>query len=552
MIYLKKNHSNRLILIFLILGFNSCNNKIEVDLISHNGIIYSLDDNNNVFEATAFKNGKIIDIGKTHQILNKYQSKNKLDLQGKIAYPGFIDAHCHFLYYGLQLAMVDLSSANSFEEIIEILKKNNDKNDGDWLIGYGWDQNQWKDKNWPNNELLNKNFSNTNVVLNRIDGHAIMVNETAIKTAKVPTDTVVSGGYIEKINGKVTGLFMDNAMSLILEKIPEANEEQKKKALLKAQQDCISLGLTTVDIAGLNRKDIELINNLHKTGELKIKVYAMLSDNKENFHYFIDSIGKPLKTTKLNVRSFKFFADGSLGSRGACLLKPYSDKKTTNGMLLQQQELFEKKLKKIKDFGFQACTHAIGDSTNRTILKSYGEILKTSNDFRWRIEHVQCISPGDIHLFKKYNIIPSVQPTHATSDFSWALLRLGKNRLTNCYRYQTLFEENRIIALGTDFPVEEINPIHTFYAAVFRKNKDGLPLNGFQKNESLNRLDALKGMTIWPALANFEENEKGSLEINKSADMIVLDKDILDENQKKILNTKVLYTIIDGEIVYQN
>ena len=552
MIYLKKNHSNRLILIFLILGFNSCNNKIEVDLISHNGIIYSLDDNNNVFEATAFKNGKIIDIGKTHQILNKYQSKNKLDLQGKIAYPGFIDAHCHFLYYGLQLAMVDLSSANSFEEIIEILKKNNDKNDGDWLIGYGWDQNQWKDKNWPNNELLNKNFNNINVVLNRIDGHAIMVNETAIKTAKVPTDTVVSGGYIEKINGKVTGLFMDNAMSLILEKIPEANEEQKKKALLKAQQDCISLGLTTVDIAGLNRKDIELINNLHKTGELKIKVYAMLSDNKENFHYFIDSIGKPLKTTKLNVRSFKFFADGSLGSRGACLLKPYSDKKTTNGMLLQQQELFEKKLKKIKDFGFQACTHAIGDSTNRTILKSYGEILKTSNDFRWRIEHVQCISPEDIHLFKKYNIIPSVQPTHATSDFSWALFRLGKNRLTNCYRYQTLFEENRIIALGTDFPVEEINPIHTFYAAVFRKNKDGLPLNGFQKNESLNRLDALKGMTIWPALANFEENEKGSLEINKSADMIVLDKDILDENQKKILNTKVLYTIIDGEIVYQN
>ena len=552
MMYLKKNHSNRLILIFLILGFNSCNNKIEVDLISHNGIIYSLDDNNNVFEATAFKNGKIIDIGKTHQILNKYQSKNKLDLQGKIAYPGFIDAHCHFLYYGLQLAMVDLSSANSFEEIIEILKKNNDKNDGDWLIGYGWDQNQWKDKNWPNNELLNKNFNNVNVVLNRIDGNAIMVNETAIKTAKVPIDTVVSGGYIEKINGKVTGLFMDNAMSLILEKIPEANEEQKKKALLKAQQDCISLGLTTVDIAGLNRKDIELINNLHNTGELKIKVYAMLSDNKENFHYFIDSIGKPLKTTKLNVRSFKFFADGSLGSRGACLLKPYSDKKTTNGMLLQQQELFEKKLKKIKDFGFQACTHAIGDSTNRTILKSYGEILKTSNDFRWRVEHVQCISPEDIHLFKKYNIIPSVQPTHATSDFSWALLRLGKNRLTNCYRYQTLFEENRIIALGTDFPVEEINPIHTFYAAVFRKNKDGLPLNGFQKNESLNRLDALKGMTIWPALANFEENEKGSLEINKAADMIVLDKDILDENQKKILNTKVLYTIIDGEIVYQN
>ena len=552
MIHLKKNHPNSILLFFLIICLNSCNNKIEVDLISHNGIIYSLDDNNNVYEATAFKNGKIVDIGKTHQILNKYQSKNKIDLKGKTAYPGFIDAHCHFLYYGLQLAMVDLSSAKSFEGIIEILKNNNDKNDGDWLIGYGWDQNQWKDKNWPNNELLNKNFKNLNVVLNRIDGHAIMVNETAIKTAKVPLDTVVSGGYIEKIDGKVTGIFMDNAMSLILEKIPEANEESKKKALIKAQQDCISLGLTTVDIAGLNRKDVELINNLHLTGELKIKVYAMLSDNEENFKYYIDSIGKPFKTTKLNVRSFKFFADGSLGSRGACLLKPYSDQKTNYGMLLQQKELFEKKLEKLKYFGFQACTHAIGDSTNRTILKSYGKILKTSNDLRWRVEHVQCISSEDIYHFKKYNIIPSVQPTHATSDFSWALMRLGKNRLSNCYRYKTLFEENRIIALGTDFPVEEINPMHTFYAAVFRKNKDGLPLNGFQKNESLNKLDALKGMTIWAALANFEENEKGSLEINKAADMIVLDKDILDKNQKKILKTKVLYTIIDGEIVYQN
>ena len=538
--------------IILICLLNSCINKTEIDLIIHNAKIYTIDDNNSIYEAIAIENKKIIALGKNNQILNKYKAKSKIDGGGKFIYPGLIDAHCHFLYYGLQLEMVDVSNANSFNEIIDLLIKQKGKNKTNWLVGYGWDQNQWEDKNWPNNELLNKNFNNLNVVLNRIDGHAIMVNETAIKTAKVSMDTVVSGGYIEKINGKVTGLFMDNAMSLILEKIPEANEEQKKKALLKAQQDCISLGLTTVDIAGLNRKDIELINNLHNTGELKIKVYAMLSDNKENFQYFIDSIGKPLKTTKLNVRSFKFFADGSLGSRGACLLKPYSDKKTSNGMLLQQQELFEKKLKKIKDFGFQACTHAIGDSTNRTILKSYGEILKTSNDFRWRVEHVQCISPEDIHLFKKYNIIPSVQPTHATSDFSWALLRLGKNRLTNCYRYQTLFEENRIIALGTDFPVEEINPIHTFYAAVFRKNKDGLPLNGFQKNESLNRLDALKGMTIWPALANFEENEKGSLEINKSADMIVLDKDILDENQKKILSTKVLYTIIDGEIVYQN
>ena len=548
----KKTQFKNLILFYFFFSFFSCNNKIEVDLISHNGIIYTLDDNNNVFEASAIKNGKILALGKSNQILNKYQSENKIDLQGKTVYPGFIDAHCHFLQHGLQSSMVDLSSANSFEGIIEILKASVNKNEGNWLIGYGWDQNKWKDKIWPNNELLNKNFKEINVVLNRIDGHAIMVNETAIKNSKVPLDTTVNGGYIEKINGKVTGLFMDNAMSLILNKIPEANEKTKKTALLKAQKDCISLGLTTVDIAGLNKNDVELIDNLQKTGELKIKVYAMLLDNEENFNYFIDSIGKPLKTAKLNVRSFKFFADGSLGSRGACLLSPYSDQKSTFGMLLQQRDLYEEKLKKLKEFGFQACTHAIGDSTNRTVLKSYSKILNSSNDLRWRLEHVQCISPDDIHLLKKFNIIPSVQPTHATSDFSWALLRLGKSRLLNCYRYQTLFEENRIIALGTDFPVEEINPIHTFYAAVFRKNKEGLPLSGFQKNEALNRIEALKGMTIWAALANFEENEKGSLEINKSADMVVLDKDILDENQLEILNTKVQYTIIDGEIVYEN
>lgn len=548
----KKTQFKNLILFYFFFCFFSCNNKIEVDLISHNGIIYTLDDNNNVFEASAIKNGKILALGKSNQILNKYQSENKIDLQGKTVYPGFIDAHCHFLHHGLQSSMVDLSSANSFEEIIEILKASVNKNEGNWLIGYGWDQNKWKDKIWPNNELLNKNFKEINVVLNRIDGHAIMVNETAIKNSKVPLDTTVNGGYIEKINGKVTGLFMDNAMSLILNKIPEANEKTKKTALLKAQKDCISLGLTTVDIAGLNKNDVELIDNLQRTGELKIKVYAMLLDNEENFNYFIDSIGKPLKTAKLNVRSFKFFADGSLGSRGACLLSPYSDQKSTFGMLLQQRDLYEEKLKKLKEFGFQACTHAIGDSTNRTVLKSYSKILNSSNDLRWRLEHVQCISPDDIHLLKKFNIIPSVQPTHATSDFSWALLRLGKSRLLNCYRYQTLFEENRIIALGTDFPVEEINPIHTFYAAVFRKNKEGLPLSGFQKNEALNRLEALKGMTIWAALANFEENEKGSLEVNKSADMVVLDNDILDENQLEILNTKVQYTIIDGEIVYEN
>ena len=550
MINLKNIKLNKIAVILTLLITVACKEKIEVDFISHNGTIFSMDDNFNIYEAIAIKNGKILALGKNDQILNKYSSIETIDLKGLFAYPGFIDAHCHFLAYGLQQGMVDVSSAKSFHEIINILKKNIDKENNRWLIGYGWDQNQWKDKNWPNNSLLNEHFKDLNIVLHRIDGHVIMVNEMAIKTAKVALDTIILGGYIEKIDKKVTGLFIDNAMNLILEKIPEADESTKKKALLKAQEDCISQGLTTVDIAGLNKEDVELIDKLHSSKELKIKVFAMLSDNENNFKYFLDTLTKPYKTEKLNVRSFKFFADGSLGSRGACLLKPYSDQKKTYGMLLQNQKAYEEKLAKIKELGFQACTHAIGDSTNRTVLKSYAKILEKSNDLRWRVEHVQCIHQNDIHFFNQFNIIPSVQPTHATSDYSWAALRLGEKRLKECYQYQTLLEQNFLIALGTDFPVEKINPIYTFHAAVFRKNSSGKPLSGFQKKEALSRINALKGMTIWAALANFEENEKGSLEIGKSGDMVVLNTEILSHKENDILKTKVIYTIIDGEKVY--
>ena len=298
---------------FVLLFLISCNTKIDVDLIIHNGNIYSLDENNFNYEATAVKNGKILAVGKNNQILNKYKSNEKIDLKGKTMYPGFIDAHCHFLTYGLQFEMVDLSKAQSFNEIIDILKKSDTKNDNQWLIGYGWDQNQWKDKNWPNNDLLNENFKNLSVVLKRIDGHAIMANDAAIKSAKINSDTLIDGGYIEKIEGKMTGLFVDNAMELILSKIPSPSEKTKKRALIRAQEDCFSLGLTTIDIAGLNKEDIDLIYQLHLTKELQIKVYAMLLDNDKNFNYYLDTLGQPFKTDKLNVRSFKFFADGSLG-----------------------------------------------------------------------------------------------------------------------------------------------------------------------------------------------------------------------------------------------
>ncbi len=530
----------------------SCITKTKVDLIVHNATIYSVNSNNDVFESIAVKDGKIIELGKNNQILNKYKAKQTLDIAGKYIYPGFIDAHCHFLSYGLQQQMVDLSAANSFTDVIKILKTYSLQKNNQWIVGYGWDQNKWKKKTLPNNKLLNDNFKNTNVVIQRIDGHALLANEKAIKSLKINLDTIINGGHIEIIGDKATGIFVDNAMNLVLDKLPKPNELSKKNALLKSQKECFSLGLTTVDIAGLNKADIELIDGLQSSEELKIKVYAMLSDNKENFNYYLDSIGKPIKKNRLNIRSFKFFADGSLGSRGACLLKPYKDKVSTNGFILQKIESLENKLIKLKRNGFQACTHAIGDSANRTILKSYSKILKENNDLRWRVEHAQCVSQEDLNIFSKFNIIPSVQPTHATSDFRWAILRLGKKRLLNCYQYYSLFKQNNLIALGTDFPVEEINPIHTFYAAVFRKNSDGGPIEGFQKDQALTRIEALKGMTIWAALSNFEENEKGSLEIGKYADMVVLNKDLFTETHLEVLKTKVLKTIVNGEIVYSD
>lgn len=532
---------------------SSCIQTTKVDTIIHNAVIFSLDQDNMIFESMAIQDGKIIEIGKENQILNKYKSSNKIDLKKKFVYPGFIDAHCHFLEYGIQKQKINLESAKSFGDVILLLKNAKSIDSTTWIQGYGWDQNNWENKNWPTNEELNSKFPNQPVIISRVDGHALMANSKAIEIANIPFDTTIEGGYIEKIEGKHTGLFIDKAMDLIYSKIPKILENEKKRALLKAQEDCIAVGLTTVDIAGLNYDDIQLIENLHKSGELKIRIYAMISDSPENFSYFIDSVGEPIILPKLTVRSFKFFADGSLGSRGACLIKPYSDlQKNHYGQLLTNIKEYQSKLELLHEYGFQACTHAIGDSANREILNQYSKILGGVNDLRWRVEHAQCINPNDLHHFRENNIIPSVQPTHATSDFMWALTRIGKKRLQNCYQYNTLFKENQLIALGTDFPVEGINPIHTYYAAVYRKNKNNKPIGGFQIEESLKPIDALKGITFWAALANFEENTKGSLEEGKYADFVVLNNEITTCDKDEILKTKVIRTYINGEEVYKN
>ena len=532
---------------------SSCMKTEEVDLIIHNGNIVSVTEDSLIFDAMAIKSGRIIAIGKEQQILNKYSAAESIDLQLDWVYPGFIDAHCHFLGYGLSLQQLELKGTKSFEEVVERCINFNKNNISTWIEGRGWDQTIWENSSNPNKKALDDKFPNTPVLLRRVDGHMAIANQSALNIAGITTETEISGGFIEILNGEITGIISDKAVDHIRQFIPKPNEQQKKKALLDAQRNCFAVGLTTVDDAGLNKSDVQLIENLEKSEELKMRIYIMLSDTKENFDYYLDTVGGPYKTDRINVAAFKFYGDGALGSRGACLLSPYSDVDSAHyGMLLNNPNYYREKAQLIYDRGFQMCTHSIGDSTSRLILNIYGDILGGENDKRWRIEHAQVVDSADFKLFKEFNIIPSVQPTHATSDMRWARLRLGKTRIRFGYAYQKLLYQNKLIALGTDFPIESINPIETFYAAVARKNKNGMPKNGFQIENALSRWETLKGMTIWAALSNFEEQDKGSLEVNKLADFTILDRNILTVPEDEILETQVKATYVNGELVYKH
>jgi predicted amidohydrolase YtcJ len=319
------------------------------------------------------------------------------------------------------------------------------------------------------------------------------------------------------------------------------------KALISAQEIAFENGLTTIAEAGISREQIELIDSLHKSGVLKIKIYAMIENNTEDVDYYLEK--GPYKTDKLNVRSVKVYADGALGSRGASMIDEYSDRRGYFGIIRTPIDSIKNLAFKLAGTKFQMNTHAIGDNANRIVLNAYGDALFNYRDPRWRVEHAQVINENDIDLFNQ-KIIPSVQPTHATSDMYWLYDRVGKKRANLAYAYKELLTRSKVIAFGTDFPVEDISPIMTFYSAVARKDIDGYPSEGFQMENSLNRADALYAMTVFGAYANFEENEKGSIEIGKSADFIILDNDLIISEEDKIPSTNIVATFIDGELVF--
>lgn len=525
----------------------SCNENIEVDFIVTNAKIYTVDSAFSVAECFAVKDGKFIAVGNSKEILSKYNSDQILDLKGKYVYPGFIDAHSHFYGYCMTLLQADLRGTKSFEEILEVIKIHDEKYNSEWVLGRSWDQNDWDVKEFPTKEKLDKLFPNKPVYLKRVDGHAAIANSKALELAGITNKTQVDGGKIYLQNDEPTGVLIDNAMTLVSNLVPDPEQEIAIKALKQGEQNCFEVGLTSVCDAGLYKKQILLIDSLQNIGEMNMRVYAMLEPNEENINHFAKN--GIYKTDYLNVRSIKLYADGALGSRGACLIEPYSDDPENYGLIVEPVEFYHEMCKVAIENNYQINTHAIGDSANRLMLNIYSEYLNGPNDKRWRIEHAQVIHLDDVEKFGKYNIIPSIQSTHCTSDMYWADERLGDERIKNAYIYKVLLDQNGWIPNGTDFPVEKIDPLLTFYASVSRKDLEGYPENGFQKENALSREETLKSMTIWAAKAAFEENEKGSIESGKFADFIVLDKDIMEIDENKIPYINILNTYISGDKV---
>jgi len=521
----------------------------EADLILTDGVVYTVDPQFTTAEAIAVKDRRIIDTGTTEEITKRYSAPRVVDLQGAFVYPGWIDAHCHFFGYGMNLNSADLVGTRSVEEIITILQTHHGKQGGAWITGRGWDQNDWEVMEFPDRTMLDEHFPDIPVLLRRIDGHAAWVNTKALELAGVTPETKVDGGSVLLKDGLPSGILIDNAIDLVDRQVPPPSREEIVQALHQAETNCFRVGLTSVNDAGLPASTIRLIDSLYRAGDLKIRINAWLSATAENFTEYVEK--GPRQNDYLTVNTLKLFADGALGSRGARMIEPYTDDPGNSGLFVTPGEVLENQCRKAYEHGFIVATHCIGDAANRRMLQIYGRILGGDNDRRWRIEHAQVIHPDDFELFGRYRITPSVQPTHATSDMYWAEQRLGPERMEGAYAYRRLLDENGWLADGSDFPVEDINPLYGFYAATVRKDHAGVPGGGFMPEQALTREEALRAMTIWAARAAFEEHLKGSIEKGKLADLVITDKDLMTAPDEELFRIPVKATYSGGELVYE-
>lgn len=527
----------------------ACTMKHTVDTLICNARIYTVDSNNRVVEAVALNEGKIVALGSEEELLAKYRARNLIDVKGKPVYPGFIDSHSHFSGYALNLQWIDLVGCTSFDDVIERLPQSCSEDSLIWITGRGWDQNLWETKIMPDKAALDRLYPGIPVVLVRVCGHMLLANQKALDLAGVNPEEF-DRGEVEMKEGLPTGILKEKAADHMRRSIPKPDKDQTEVLLKEAQLQCFEVGLTGVTDAGLDYHEVSFLDSLYQHKLLKINLYAMLEPTGRNLENLVP--GGPLRKGRMHICSIKLYADGSLGSRTALLKQPYSDDPGSVGIQVTSADSIRKICEIAYKYGYQVNTHCIGDSAVKIVLQVYGEYLQKQNDLRWRIEHAQVVDPADLILFKVYSVVPAIQATHATSDMFWAPERLGPVRIQWAYAYKDLLEQNGWLPNGTDFPIERISPLLTFYASTARKNLAGLPPDGFQMRNALSREEALRSITIWAAKGTFDDASCGSLEVGKDASLVVLDHDIMEIPLEKIPEVKVVRTVHHGEEVYHN
>lgn len=536
----------------------------SADLVLTNGRIYTVDSTRPVASALAVHAGRIVFVGSDAEAKARAgRSAEIIDLRGATVIPGIIDAHAHLLGLGNALQRVNLAGSTSYDEVVNRVKAGTkDVPPGKWILGRGWDQNRWPAKEFPTHDALSRAFPNNPVVLTRIDGHALLANAKAMELAHVTAATGdPSGGRIVRLaSGEPSGVFVDNAKNLIERSIPAPTRDDNRKAVLAAIAEANRWGLTGVHDAGESAATISIFEELAKAGNYSLRNYVMLSDPGEpdsaatlRNPYIARGPQSALYDGHLWIRAIKLYADGALGSRGAALLAPYSDEPTNSGLLVSKPEHIRAWADAALRLGFQVNVHAIGDRGNRIVLDAFDSALRKNPkaDHRFRIEHAQVLSQQDIPRFARLGVIPSMQATHQTSDMRWAEARVGPQRIRGAYAWRSLLNTGVIIPNGTDFPVEEVNPLLTFHAAVTRQDPTNWPAGGWYPDQKMTRQEALQSMTIWPAYAGFQESVLGSLTPGKYADFVVLDRDIMQVPDTEIVRTRVISTWIGGKRVYE-